>query len=106
MRPAPCHPFLYFPKYESRREWGFYFVLAISKTAVYAFSILWEVQMPHQTPVHKNYEIDLEELKRRACENDYWMKALRFYEDMSGKFVSELTPKQMLWLEKIEESLK
>jgi len=58
--------------------------------------------------VEEFFEINEDDLldKTEDHENRYWNSCFNFYMDNKDKDVELLTPKQMDWLQKIEEDLR
>jgi hypothetical protein len=56
--------------------------------------------------VEATYNIDEEVLSDKAEESDYWGRSNTFYQDVKHKDTDDLSPQQVVWLEKIETSLE
>jgi hypothetical protein len=49
------------------------------------------------------YYIDQDWIEAVADDSDYWEASLKFWNQVKGKPIDSLTPKQMEWLTKIED---
>ncbi len=49
------------------------------------------------------YEIDQDILEELSESNEYWKKCLKFYNEVKDKLYNELTPKQIDWLDRIQD---
>lgn len=55
--------------------------------------------------VSERYTIDEETLQEKADGSDYWANCQKFYKEKKDDDIGDLSPKQLSWLEKIEQGL-
>lgn len=56
--------------------------------------------------ISEKFDIDEDELHSKSFENDFWSNSSEFYEQVKDKDETDLTEKQLDWLEKIESGLE